>query len=331
MPKRTPATPQRKLSTKHLVYLLLGGALLAVGFFHLAPAILTGLVFYVFLDQVHRHLTKSMGRGIARYAALAVFLVVLGLAGLVFVKFVKQSLAAVPVILAKLIPTLNHLSDQFGFDIQFDTIEELQQAMLSAFRQNLGVVKRYSLLLTKEVFTILLGGFAAVFYFLQGSTAKRGSSLYAAVGVEMERQVQGFLGSFGRVMGAQLLISAINTALTAVFLTVLGMPYVIFLVLTTFLAGLLPIIGNLISNSVILGTALTVSPEHALFALAYLVVIHKGEYFLNSKIVGSNVEMPMWKILLAILIGETTLGLAGIPLAPAILHFIRREMQETKA
>jgi len=317
-------------SPQQRVYLLLGGALVAVGLFHLGPVLLVGLAFYTVLDQIQRLLSKFLGRGMARYASLAIFLVVFIIVVFILAKFVRQSISAVPAILAKLIPALNQFSDRFGFDFQFDNVGELQAALMATFRENLGTITRSGQGLTKEAFKIFLGGMAAVFYFMGGSQALGGSSLYTVLAVEMERQVHRFLTSFGLVVGAQVVISGINTSVTFIFLTAVGMPYVLFLVLTTFLSGLLPIIGNLISSTIIVGTALTVSPHLALLSLVYLVVIHKAEYFMNSRIVGSKVEMPMWQILVAIVLGEATLGLAGIPLAPAILHFARREMLEMK-
>ncbi len=63
----------------------------------------------------------------------------------------------------------------------------------------------------------------------------------------------------------------------------------------TFLCGLLPIIGNIMSNtSDLVGVAFTMSPKMALIALVFLVAIHKLEYFLNSKIIGDRIKNPMW-------------------------------------
>ena len=58
----------------------------------------------------------------------------------------------------------------------------------------------------------------------------------------------------------------------------------------TFLCGLLPIIGNLMSNTLIIAVGFTISPKLALVALIFLVVIHKLEYFLNSKIIGDRIK-----------------------------------------
>jgi predicted PurR-regulated permease PerM len=122
-------------------------------------------------------------------------------------------------------------------------------------------------------------------------------------------------------------ISLVNTAFTVVFLSAMGFPYIPFLALATFIFGCIPIVGNLVSNTLICGTALTISPQAALGSLAFLVAIHQAEYFLNSRIMGSYIEAPMWQLLLGMLVGEGLLGVPGVVLAPAVMHYVREEMR----
>ena len=63
----------------------------------------------------------------------------------------------------------------------------------------------------------------------------------------------------------------------------------------------------------------------ALGALVFLVLIHKLEYFLNSKIIGRRILNPLWLTLLALVLGERLMGLPGMVLAPVILHYIKVE------
>src|SRR5690606_3132563 len=121
-----------------------------------------------------------------------------------------------------------------------------------------------------------------------------------------------FYRSFTIVMGAQILISTINTALTAIFLYWVGFPFATVLVACTFLCGLLPIIGNIVSNTLITGVAFTISPKMALISLIFLMAIHKLEYFLNSKIIGNRIRNPMWLTLLGLLLGEKLMGIPGM-------------------
>src|SRR5438874_11011373 len=98
---------------------------------------------------------------------------------------------------------------------------------------------------------------------------------------EIKIRFQLFYQSFETVMGAQIRISAINTLLTPVFVLVVSLKYGTFVVGLTFLCALLPIVGNLISNPIIVGIAVTMSPRLASVTLIFLVAVPKLEYFLN--------------------------------------------------
>jgi predicted PurR-regulated permease PerM len=140
--------------------------------------------------------------------------------------------------------------------------------------------------------------------------------------------------AFHRVVFAQIKISLLNTTLTAIFLLVvlrLGgvhLPLTKTMIIVTFLAGLLPVIGNLISNTVIVLVALSVSVYVALAALAFLVVIHKLEYFLNARIVGSQINARSWELLLVMVLAEAAFGLPGLVAAPIYYAYIKSELHE---
>ncbi|HEY4757335.1 MAG TPA: AI-2E family transporter, partial [Chthoniobacterales bacterium] len=98
----------------------------------------------------------------------------------------------------------------------------------------------------------------------------------------------------------------------------------------TFICGLLPIVGNLVSNTIIVCLAFTVSLKVALLALIFLIAIHKLEYFLNSKIIGDRIRNPVWLTLLALIIGERLMGIPGMALAPVVLNYLRLELSKVE-
>jgi predicted PurR-regulated permease PerM len=103
------------------------------------------------------------------------------------------------------------------------------------------------------------------------------------------------------------------------------------LVILTFVAGLIPVIGNLISNCVIvilsLGTSLMVGGA----SLIFLVVVHKLEYFLNAKIIGHEVNAKAWELLCAMVILEAVFGLHGVIAAPILYAWLKAELAEAHA
>ena len=88
----------------------------------------------------------------------------------------------------------------------------------------------------------------------------------------------------------------------------------------------MPVVGNLISNVVVVLVSLSVSPFVALGSLIYLVAIHKLEYFLNARMVGTQIEARAWELLLAMLLMEAAFGIAGLIAAPIYYAYLKDEL-----
>lgn len=149
---------------------------------------------------------------------------------------------------------------------------------------------------------------------------------------QARRRFDDLVKCFSNVVFAQVRIAAINGVLTAVFLLALlpavgrPLPMAGTLVALTFFAGLIPIVGNLVSNTAIVVIALGVSWVDATLALAWLVSLHKLEYFLNAYIVGSRIRARAWELLIAMLLMEALFGLAGLISAPILYAQFKLEL-----
>ncbi|MCF4951475.1 AI-2E family transporter, partial [Acinetobacter baumannii] len=102
------------------------------------------------------------------------------------------------------------------------------------------------------------------------------------------------------------------------------------LTILTFMFGLIPILGNLISNTLTFIAALTISLGLAGVALLYLVLVHKLEYFINAKIIGHKINANAWEILLAMLIFESIFGLSGLIAAPIFYAYLKLELKDAR-
>jgi predicted PurR-regulated permease PerM len=148
----------------------------------------------------------------------------------------------------------------------------------------------------------------------------------------MRERLQLFGKAFENIVFAQIKISAINTVLTGIFLLIvlphfgIELPYNKTLVMVTFFTGLLPVVGNLISNIIITVISLGVSLKVAIAALVFLVGVHKLEYFINAKIIGTKINAAAWELLLALLIMESLFGITGLLIAPILYAYIKSEL-----
>jgi predicted PurR-regulated permease PerM len=98
------------------------------------------------------------------------------------------------------------------------------------------------------------------------------------------------------------------------------------MIAVTFFAGLIPVVGNIVSNSLIVVVGLSHSLHVAVGSLVFMVVIHKLEYFLNARIIGAQINAKSWEMLTAILLMETLFGLPGVVAAPVYYAYLKKEL-----
>jgi predicted PurR-regulated permease PerM len=159
--------------------------------------------------------------------------------------------------------------------------------------------------------------------------APRGSpaNLWEFLADFLVARVAGFYGCFRQVMAGQVVIALVNASLTAGLLLVLGIHHKVALTVLVFVLGLLPIVGNLISNTLVcLSALLWTGPIQVLAALVFLVVIHKLEYVLNGKIIAHMVKLPLYLTLLGLIVGELLFHISGMILAVPVILFVRNEL-----
>jgi predicted PurR-regulated permease PerM len=143
-----------------------------------------------------------------------------------------------------------------------------------------------------------------------------------------------FMKAFRQIVVAQFWIAAFNATCTAAFLLIalplagVSIPYTATLISLTLVAGLIPIVGNLLCNAVLTVAGVSVSPTVGLACLLFLVAIHKFEYFINAKVVGSRTNTAAWELLTVMFIGEAIFGVAGLVAAPLYYAYVKRELHD---
>jgi predicted PurR-regulated permease PerM len=154
------------------------------------------------------------------------------------------------------------------------------------------------------------------------------------LGCALTTRAAGLSESFRAVVFAQVRISALNTLFAWLYLEValpllgIHLPLSKTMIVITFVAGLLPVVGNLISNTIILVVSSSYSLAVSVASLAFLLIIHKLEYFLNAHIVGHHINCQIWELLLAMLIMESAFGISGVIAAPIYYAYVKRELTD---
>ena len=335
---------QRKvspLSENIAAWVLMGLALIAILQLHLLAALLAGLLVYqlvhLLASALHIPFITSRNTKIAVVALLAmatISLLVLGGIGItVFLRKGPDNLATLLTQLAIIVDDLRRLLPGYIVaNLPADT-ETVKTLVANWFREHAGEVRTLGTDTLRAFAHILVGliiGGMLALHEVEPST-KSTPFLQA-----LTDRVRLLADTFLRIMQAQLPISAINTALTAIYLVVvlpyfdIQLPFTKTLIVITFFAGLLPVVGNLISNTLIFLVSLSLSFTVAMAALGFLVVIHKLEYFLNARIVGARINARAWELLIAMLVFESAWGVAGLIAAPLFYAYLKQELAQRK-
>jgi len=131
---------------------------------------------------------------------------------------------------------------------------------------------------------------------------------------------------------AQLLISTVNTVLTAICLQILGVNAAALLCTLVFLCGLIPVLGVFISSVPIVLMAINSGGiELGLWAVLMIIVIHLIEaYVLNPRIVSSVMHINPVMTLIILYIAHSVMGMWGMLLGVPIAVYIYRKISKPR-
>ncbi len=299
----------------------------------LLPALLAGLLVFELVHVIAPRLRLG-GGGAGKLAAVGL------LAIAVVVLLTLVLLAAIAVVRSGSLSTLlqqmadildaarGKLPDWVIASIPADT-DAMKDAIIGWLRHHAAELRHLGGEAGRVLVHIVIGlVIGAMVSLREARPARDGGPLALALGERAARLGE----AFRRVVFAQVRIAALNAVFTAVYLLVvlplagIRLPFAKTMVVITFIGGLIPIVGNLIANTVIVIMSLSVSLELAIASLVFLVVIHKLEYFLNARIVGAGIHARAWELLIAMLLMEAAFGMAGLVAAPIYYAYLKDEL-----
>ena len=325
----------RAIAISTAAYVITGVLLVAVLELHLLAALFAGLLVYEVVHIIAPRLPTLWRVGakqsaVALIATAVVILLVAAMFGIV--AFLQSDAGTLPNLLQKLADIVAQARAKLPpwivayLPADADT---LNATVVTWLREHSAELRLVGGEVGRDLLHVVIGMIIGGMVSLREARDKTDGGPLAAALLERATRVG---DAFRRVVFAQVRIAAINTAFTAIYLIValplagVHLPYAKTLVVVTFLAGLLPVIGNLISNTVILVVSLSVSLEVAIASFVFLVVIHKLEYFLNARIVGSRIRASPWELLVAMLAMEAAFGVAGLAAAPVYYAYLKDEL-----
>jgi predicted PurR-regulated permease PerM len=330
-----PIIPTERLTVASQI--LAGIGLVAVLGWHLLAALLAGLLVYALVGSIAPGLQRHLSGTRAHWVVVA--MIVVAVVGLItalvigIIAFLNSEHGNPVVLFERLGPLLDRARAQLppGL-VQYlpANPDDIRAEVIAWLREHTtqlqGAGKQAVRIVVQIIIGIVIGAMVALH-------KARNLPPKGPLVVALTTRAGNLVTSFRDVVFAQVKISLVNTVLTGIFLLVVlplfgvYLPLAKTLVVATFVVGLLPVIGNLISNTLIFVMGLSISLWVAVAALAYLVVIHKLEYFLNARIIGTQIRARAWELLIAMLIMEAIFGAPGLIAAPIYYAYLKRELE----
>ncbi|MHA6205907.1 AI-2E family transporter [Dyella soli] len=331
---RRPVSPAIRWTS----YALAGVALILMLGLRLLPALFAGLLVYELVQSTAPLLGERVPGDRARVLVVALLgTIVVGLLVLLIlgaVSFLRNEIGN-PELLwqQQLMPLVEKAREQLPASVVGwlpDSVDDLRVMALDLTRRHSVSLQTVGKEAARVFVHILIGMvLGAIVALSRARPAHQVGPLAAMLGLRCQRLAE----AFHNVVFAQIKISLLNTTFTAIFLLgvlpLLGIhvPLAKTLVVVTFVVGLLPVIGNLISNTAITIAGLSVSLGVGVAALGFLILIHKLEYFLNARIVGTQIRARAWELLIAMLFLEAAFGLPGLVAAPIYYAYLKSELE----
>ncbi len=318
-------------------WLISAAILLLILYLELLPALLAGLLVFTLVNLLTPLLNTRIlwGDGPRLVAVSIIAAIVIGLIVLLGVSassVLRDSNDKLPLLINRMAEIIEHSRNQMPVWISEYVpadAEQLRRTFVDWLRGNASLFQVAGADIGRTFAHILIGMVIGALLSLEKVVSTHAGGPLAA---EIADRSLRLSMAFRQVVFAQVWISGINASLTALYLVVvlplfgIELPFTKTMIVLTFVIGLLPILGNLISNLVIFVVSLSHSPAVAFAALGYLIVIHKLEYFLNARIIGGHIRAKAWEMLLAMLVMESAFGIPGLIAAPIFYAYLKADL-----
>lgn len=340
LPKLVGMNDSTRLSIGAVLVTLAGVLILwlPILLLHLVPALFVFLLTYGSIYQLESKLRRWRGSHrshviLSAVIVVSVFLMMVALFGL-WLK-ARADVTTLNDLLMQMLVVLDQLHTKLPASIANHipaSLTTLKETLTLAIKNHAVQFQATGAHIVYQLGHLLIGLVAGVIAAIQIPITPPSDAKPLAV--KLRQEFDDLVHSFIEVFFAQVRISAINTLLTAIYLLAIlpmigkSLPMSGTLIVLTFVAGLVPVLGNLISNTFIAIMSLSHGLGLTVLSLAWLISIHKLEYFLNAHIIGHKIKAKAWEILVIMVLLEAMFGIFGLIAAPIIYTQTKKKLSE---
>lgn len=231
-------------------------------------------------------------------------------------------------------PMILEALHKYGLEQNVQTISEIYTILIDFVKTNVGIVTFSAGLLLKVFIGVLLG---IVIHFSHMEFDETKNAWDSILG-KIVNQSSTMYKSFRDIMGIQVIIALMNT--TIVSIMALGLtqiwagqflPYWYVIIPLTAILSLVPVVGNLMINLILILSTIQISPAYVLVGVGMFLFIHKLELIVIGKKMKEKVDIPFLLILLSMLLGEWLFhSMSGMILGMVMLVTFSKLSKEMK-
>src|SRR5262249_6082832 len=260
-----PVSPQRPSQAEIASWILIGAFLIYVMMLHMVSALIGGLALYLILDRLAQSMSKRIPGMAARTTSVIIVTLIAGgvIVGAVvaLISFLRHQGDTLPALMGQMADTLRStrlwLGDygrQLIPDFMTDA-ETFKVGIVDWLKQHAASLRVAGSTFSAGLLHIVMGILLAIVVFFR-HIAHHDDHARGPLAHHLTEKADRFAQIFARIASAQIKVSLFNTFIVALYLMTLlllgrQIPFMTTLIVVTFAFGLVPIVGNIVTNAVL--------------------------------------------------------------------------------
>lgn len=308
-------------------------ALVLYGLKDMINLILFTFIFTFLMDRLVIFLNRKLPLN-RKILVIASYSTIVGLLTYGIVKYLPMIIGEITALIKQITAFYTKEHDNIILNYLVSRLEEIQ--ISNYLERGFTFLITYFTDISTFGLQILIALLMSLFYLLEKPrliefTKKFKTSKVASIYAEIEFFSLKFVGTFGKVIEAQLIIAVVNCILTTIALWIFGFPQLGGLSIMILFLGLIPVAGVIISliPLVIIGYSIG-GIMTVLYVFIAIMIIHAIEaYILNPNLMSSKTNLPVFYTFLVLIFSEHFFGVWGLIIGIPVFVFILDVLEVT--
>ncbi|MFP7297329.1 AI-2E family transporter [Neobacillus niacini] len=308
-------------------------ALVLYGLKDMINLILFTFIFTFLMDRLVIFLSRKIPLN-RKILVVASYSTIVGLLSYGLVKYLPMIIGEITALIKQITAFYTKEHDNIILNYLVSRLEEIQ--ISNYLERGFTFLITYFTDISTFGLQILIALLMSLFFLLEKPrliefTKKFKKSKIASIYAEIEFFSLKFVGTFGKVIEAQIIIAVVNCILTTIALWIFGFPQLGGLSIMILFLGLIPVAGVIISliPLVIIGYSIG-GIMTVLYVFIAIMIIHAIEaYILNPNLMSSKTNLPVFYTFLVLIFSEHFFGVWGLIIGIPVFVFLLDVLEVT--